>query len=196
MAVENQVLVGAPERPDDPDVVGYAWRADANAADLPKSTAEAIPAGADDLGFVSEDGLAISIDRSVEYIKDWNLDQVRAMLTEHEATITFSLIGWTVPSLRAIFGEENVDDSGADIVVRINSAMPTASSWVFNMKDLGVKRRVVIPNAVVASQGEIVFKKGEQTNLEIELSPLIDTAGEKVYIYTAKSAEAPEEPGA
>ena len=196
MAVENQVLVGAPERSDDPNVVGYAWRADANAADLPKSTAEANPAGADDLGFVSEDGLAISIDRSVEYIKDWNLDQVRAMLTEHEATITFSLIGWTVPSLRAIFGEENVDDSGADIVVRINSAMPTASSWVFNMKDLGVKRRVVIPNAVVASQGEIVFKKGEQTNLEIELSPLIDTAGEKVYIYTAKSAEAPEEPGA
>ena len=186
MAVENQVLVGAPERSDDPNVVGYAYRAAANAADLPEGTADPNPAGAEDLGFISEDGLAISIDRSVDYIKDWNLDQVRAMLTEHEATVTFALIGWTVPSLRAIFGEENVDEDGADIVVRINSSMPAASSWVFNMKDLGVKRRVVIPNAVVASQGEIVFKKGEQTNLEIELSPLIDAAGEKIYIYTGK----------
>ena len=193
MAVEDQVLIGAPERSDDPDVVGYALRAAANAADLPKGTTDTDPGGADDLGYVSEDGLAISIDRSVEYIRDWNLDQVRALLTEHEATVTFSLIGWTTESLRAIFGEENVDDSGADIVVRINSAMPAASSWVFKMKDLGVKRLVVIPNAVVASQGEIVFKKGEQTNLEIELSPLVDSAGEKIYIYTAKSEQAGSE---
>lgn len=183
----NTVLVGAPERSDDPTVVGYAKRWPTTAT-APTNTTAPYPSEAEDIGYVSEDGLSIETDRSVEYINDWNLDRVRAMLTEHSAVVKFQLIGWTVESLRAFFGTENVDDSGAEIVVRVNSAQVEASGWGFNMLDNGVKRRVIIPNGVVTTQGELVFKKGEQTNLEIELECLSDNAGEKIYIYTAGSA--------
>lgn len=191
MAATDHVLIGAPERAEDTEVVGYAYRAAANATDLPTSTTAALPAGADDLGFVSEDGVSISTDISTEYIKDWNLDPVRSLLTEHEATITFSLINWSEEALRAYFGAQNVDTSGDEVVVTINSKQIAPASFIFNMKDLDRKRRIVIPNAVIASQGELVFKKGEQTNLEIELQPLVDEYGEKIYIYTQKAAEAP-----
>lgn len=185
MALTDSVLLGAPERSTDPDVVGYAYRAPAN-ADLPESTTDALPASAEDLGFVSEDGLAISTESDVEYIRDWNLDQVRALLTEHSATVTFQMISWTIASLKAWAGEDNVTETASEYVVRINSNMARPSAWIFNLKDNGVKRRVVLPNAVVASQGELVLRKGEQTNLEVELSPLVDGKGEKIYIYTAK----------
>ena len=189
MAATDSVLIGAPERSDDPNVVGYALRATANAADLPTSTTATLPASAADLGFVSEDGLAISTERDVEYIRDWNLDQVRALLTEHSATLTFSLISWTVESLKAWAGDDNVTETATEFVVRINSNMARPSAWIFNLKDNGVKRRVVVPNAVVASQGELVLRKGEATNLEIELSPLVDEYGEKIYVYTAKPSQ-------
>ena len=188
MALTDSVLLGAPERSTNPDVVGYAYRAPANDSALPTSTTASLPTGAKDLGFVSEDGLAISTESDVEYIRDWNLDQVRALLTEHSATVTFQMISWTVESLKAWAGEDNVTETASEYVVRINSKMSRPSAWIFNLKDNGVKRRVVLPNAVVASQGELVLRKGEQTNLEVELSPLVDGNGEKIYIYTAKSA--------
>lgn len=182
----DTVLVGAPDRSTDPGVVGYAYRVDLPAV-MPTSTTATVPASADDVGYISEDGLTISTERDTETIKDWNLDDVRAMLTEHSATVSFALINWSIEALRAYFGPSNVDDSGEEIVVRINSRSIPASGWIFNMKDLDVKRRVVIPNAELTSQGEIVLKKGEATQLEIELTPLVDDKGEKIYIYTQKT---------
>lgn len=183
----DNVLVGAPDRSSDPGVVGYAYRVDLPAV-MPTSTTATVPASADDVGFVSEDGVSISTERSTETIKDWNLDDVRALLTEHSATISFTLINWSIEALRAYFGPDNVDDSGDEIVVKINSAPIAPSGWIFNLKDLDVKRRVVIPNAQLTSQGEIVLRKGEATPLQIELTPLVDESGEKIYIYTQKPA--------
>lgn len=66
MALTDSVLLGAPERSTNPDVVGYAYRAPANDPALPSSTTSALPTGAKDLGFVSEDGLSISTESDVE----------------------------------------------------------------------------------------------------------------------------------
>ncbi|WP_300345500.1 hypothetical protein [Nesterenkonia sp.] len=188
-AATDHVLVGAPERSDDPDVVGYAY-AMPTTANLPTDTTTELDTSAEDLGFVSEDGLTISTDRTVETIRDWNLDDVRALLTEHSATVGFTLISWTVPALKAYFGAENVTETDTEIVVRINASAIGDRAWVFNLKDLDVKRRVVIPRGALASQGEITLMKGEQTPLEIELTPLADPSGEKIYIYTQKPAGA------
>jgi len=184
----DDVLIGAPDRSTTAGVVGYAYTADANANDLPATTAAALPATAEDLGFVSEDGLAIETDRGVEVIRDWNLDDVRMLLTEHSSILTFTIISWTVEGLSAYFGAENVDDGATEITVRINSKEIANRAWIFNMKDMDRKRRIVIPNGAIESQGELVFRKGEQTPLEIQVRALVDSVGEKIYIYTEKAA--------
>lgn len=186
----NDVLIGAPDRSTEAGVVGYAYALPVTAT-MPTSTATPLPANADDLGFVSEDGLTISTDRSSETIKDWNLDDVRALLTEHGSTVTFTLISWTVASLKAFFGDANVTDSSTETVVRINSRDIGDRGWVFNLKDMDRKRRVVVPRGSISSQGDITFVKGEQTPLEIELTPLADQFGEKIYIYTQKAPATP-----
>lgn len=193
MTTTADVLIGAPDRSTEEGVVGYAYTYPTTEP-APTSTTAELPVGAEDLGFVSEDGLTISTDRSTENLRDWNLDAVRQLLTEHDATVTFTIISWTLPGLRAYFGAENVDDEGDEIVVRINSGAIADRGWVFNLKDMDRKRRVVVPVGAVASQGEITFVKGEATPLEIELSPLADAFGEKIYIYTQKSAT-PVDPG-
>lgn len=180
----DDVLIGAPDRSTVAGVVGYAYTM-ATSATLPKDTKTAVPIGAEDLGFVSEDGLAISTDRSTEPIRDWNLDDVRLLLTEHSATLTFTIISWTLAGLKAYFGAENVTEAAGEIVVKINGRDIGNRAFVFNLKDMNRKRRVVVPNAAISSQGEITFVKGEQTPLELELTALVDGAGEKIYIYTA-----------
>lgn len=184
----DDVLIGAPDRSTTPGVVGYAYTFDANASDAPTSTTSTNPATAEDIGYVSEDGIAIETDRGVEVIRDWNLDDVRMLLTEHSAILTFTIISWTVEGLRAYFGAENVDDGATEITVRINSKEIGNRGWMFNMKDMDRKRRVVIPNGAIESQGELVFRKGEQTPLEIQVRALVDAVGEKIYIYTEKTA--------
>ncbi|VXB22530.1 hypothetical protein [Citricoccus sp. K5] len=191
MTTTADVLIGAPDRSTEEGVVGYAYTYPANSL-APTSTTAELPVGAEDLGFVSEDGLTIATDRSTENLRDWNLDAVRQLLTEHDATLTFTIISWTLPGLRAFFGPENVTDAGEEIVVRVNSSNIEPRGWVFNLKDMDRKRRVVVPNGGLASQGEITFVKGEATPLEIELSALADDFGEKIYIYTQKSAVEPD----
>ncbi len=186
----DDVLIGAPDRSTAEGVVGYAYTCDALATDLPTSTVATMPSSAEDLGFVSEDGVSIETDRGVEVIRDWNLDDVRQLLTEHSAILTFTIISWTVEGLRAYFGSENVDDSGNEITVRINSRDIANRGWIFNMKDLNRKRRIVIPNGALESQGELTFLKSEQTPLEISVRALVDASGEKIYIHTAKAAPA------
>lgn len=193
MTTTADVLIGAPDRSTEEGVVGYAYTY--NTTDpAPTSTTAALPTSAEDLGFVSQDGLTISTDRSTENLLDWNLDAVRQLLTEHSATVTFTIISWTLPGLKAYFGAENVTETADEIVVTINSKAIADRGWVFNLKDLDRKRRVVVPKGAISSQGEITFVKGEQTPLEIELTPMVDAFGEKIYIYTQK--EAPVEPPA
>lgn len=188
MTTTADVLIGAPDRSTEEGVVGYAYTYPTSEP-APTSTVAELPATAEDLGFVSSDGLTISTDRSTEALLDWNLDAVRQLLTEHGATVTFTIISWTLPGLKAYFGDENVTETATEIVVTINSREITNRGWIFNLKDLDRKRRVVVPNGALASQGEITFVKGEQTPLEIELTPMVDAFGEKVYIYTQKEAE-------
>lgn len=184
----DDVLIGAPDRSTVEGVVGYAYTCDALATDLPKTTVATLPTSAEDLGFVSEDGVSIETDRGVEVIRDWNLDDVRQLLTEHSAILTFTIISWTVAGLRAYFGAENVDESSDEVTVRINSRDIANRGWIFNMKDLDRKRRIVIPNGAIESQGELTFMKSEQTPLEISVRALVDGAGEKIYIHTANAA--------
>lgn len=189
MTTTADVLIGAPERSTEEGVVGYAYTLPLSAV-LPTNTTDPLATSAEDLGFVSEDGLSISTDRSVEPIRDWNLDDVRLLLTEHSATLTFTIISWTVAGLKAYFGAENVTETADEIIVKINGGEIANRAWVFNLKDMNRKRRVVIPNGAISSQGEITFVKGENTPLEIELTALVDDFGEKIYIYTAKGATA------
>lgn len=185
MTTTADVLIGAPDRSTEEGVVGYAYTYPVGET-APTSTTAVLPTSAEDLGFVSQDGLTISTDRSVEALMDWNLDAVRQLLTEHSATVTFTIISWTLPGLKAYFGAENVTETAEEIVVTINSKAIADRGWVFNLKDMDRKRRVVIPVGSLASQGEITFVKGEQTPLEIELTPMVDAFGEKIYIYTQK----------
>jgi len=187
VAATDDVLIGAPDRSSSAGVVGYAYALPLTAT-LPTSTSTALPATAADLGFVSEDGLTISTDRSTEMLKDWNLDDVRMLLTEHGSTVSFTLINWSLNALKAFFGDENVSDSGTEIVVKINARDIKDRAWVWNLKDGDRKRRVVVPRGAISSQGDITLVKGEQTPLEIELTPLVDDSGEKIYIYTQKPA--------
>lgn len=189
--VYDDVLIGAPDRDTaDANTVGYGYVLP-RAAVLPTSTTATLPVGATDLGFISEDGISISTDRSSEPIKDWNLDEIRLLLTEHSSVVKLVLISWSIGALHAYFGEDNVDDGVDEVTIRINAKEIPDRPFMFRMKDQGRKRLVVIPRAAIESQGEIVLSKQEATPLELELKALADTAGEKIYIYTAKPPVTP-----
>lgn len=179
MGNPQNVLIGAPDR-----TVGYCLSGPITAA-LPTST-KAPTTGLTDNGYLTEDGLTITNSRTIETIKDWNLEDVRAMLTEQASTIKFAFLEVNINTLREYFGEENVDDTGDEIVIRINASTIKPRAWVWNLKDGDEKIRIVVPTATISNQEDLVFVKSDAIKLGLELTPTADAAGEKVYIYKTK----------
>lgn len=179
MGNTSNVLIGAPDR-----TAGYCLSGPTTAT-LPTSTTTPT-SGLQDNGFLTPDGLTISTSRTTEVIKDWNLEAVRILLTDHEAKLKFAFLEVSVRTLKEYFGEENVDDTGEEIVIRVNADAIAARAWVFNLKDGESKMRVVAPNASISSQSDIVLVKSAAIKLELELTLMVDSAGEKLYIYKTK----------
>lgn len=181
MGNTSNVLIGSPDRTS-----GYCLSGPTTAT-LPASTS-APTSGLQDNGYVTEGGLTISTSRSTEVIKDWNLEPVRELLTDHEAKLKFAFLEVSVRTLKEFFGQDNVDDSGEEIIIRVNASAIAPRAWVFNLKDADTKMRVVAPNASIATQSDIVLVKSDAIKLELELTLLVDAAGEKLYIYKTKPA--------
>lgn len=179
MGNTTNVLLGAPDR-----TAGYCLSGPI-AATMPTSTS-AVTSGFQDNGFLTPEGLTITTSRTTEVIKDWNLEAVRLLLTDHEAKLKFTFLEVSVRTLKEYFGEENVNDTGEEIVIRINASAILARAWIFNLKDDATKMRVVAPNASISNQGDIVLVKTAAIKLELELTLMVDAAGEKLYIYKTK----------
>lgn len=181
----SKVLVGAPDQ----KTTGAIMDAPVGST-LPTSAADDIDAAFTDSGYISEDGLALTLDRSTNDISDWSGSAIRTLLESFTGTIAWSEMQMSYESLCHAFGSDNVTkvaatiDHGAQVNVSINPALPTARSWVFKMKDGDTKILIVVPNGQVTAIDEIDFLSSDAIKLPITLTCHADDSGNSIYIYT------------
>ena len=182
----NNVLVGAPDvkaqggfqlGPKVKDTTNY-----------PKNATDAISAalGLKPSGFIGEDGITKTVNRTTEKIRDWNRDTVIVLETEHDVTFRLTFLeAANANVLRYTHGPENVTVEGTNVTVSESAGELPHFTAAFDMRGGdGKKMRVFIPDGQVTSVGDVSFVKNDVIKYEVEIEAFADANGKKAYLFT------------
>lgn len=166
--------------------VGGAVSVAATTATLPTSASSALASGWTNLGYISDSGLTNSNSPETNAIKAWGGDTVLTTQTSKEDTFQFTLIETkNADVLKFIYGDKNVTSAeSTGITVKATTSEAEAHAVVIDMVlREGTLKRVVIPNAVVSSIGDIVYNDSDAVGYEVTLTAYPDATGLTHYEY-------------
>lgn len=136
------------------------------------------------LGYVGEDGVTETSERSTEVIRAWGGRKVRTVQTEHGCSISLTLIeSRRAETLRTVFGEDNVVVAGGVITVKRNEKVLPHRQWVIDMKDGDNARRLDIGYGQITEVGDVTYSDGEAISYEVTISCDPDDNGDSLIEY-------------
>ena len=156
---------------------------------LPTDATTALDAAFTVLGYVSDDGLTQTIERTVENVRAWGGDTVLTTQTEFLETFKFQLIEvLNVDVRKEVFGQSNVTGTLAGgITTKVNATELTARAWAIDMVVNGAVSRIVIPNGKVSEIGDIEYVDDDAIRYPVTITALPDSSGNNSYEYTKSS---------
>jgi hypothetical protein len=173
----TKILTGQPNQ----NVTGAILSAPRGTA-LPETALAPIDKDFNDSGFISEDGITTTIDKSYADIRDWSGRVRRKILKETTFDLEFSFLSFDIFALTEMFGKDNItitektDTHGEQITVKILVDELPRKSYIINMKDGKSRMRIVIPDGQVITESiEMSFKSGEAIILPVKLHTFPDS---------------------
>lgn len=141
-------------------------------------------------GYIGEDGVTESGERSTEKIKAWGGDIVKIVQTEHSLTYAFTFIE-TLSSdvLKTLYGTANVTTTAATVstgtlqAVKVTGDMPARKAYIFEVKDGLAKIRIVVPDGQIVEVGEITYSDEEVVGYPVTIECFPDATNVKAYKY-------------
>lgn len=172
-----------------PSVIGGAFYGPTTTA-APVDGTTALAVGFLGLGYISDDGLSETLDRSTDKKKAWGGDVVKIVQTEFGATIKLTLIeSLNSDVLKAVYGDGNVSTTaataskGTEHKVKVNSSVLPKKSWVFEIRDDPAKIRIYVAIGQVVEVGEITYSDSDLTGYEITINCFPDANGDSFVKY-------------
>ena len=141
----------------------------------PTDATTALPGTAHDLGYVSEDGVTETRERSVESVRAWQGSaKVRDVVTESSMTYSFRLIETKKETVELFYGS-TVDANGA---ISIDpSKTGGRQAFVIDVIDGDSFIRVFIADGEVSEVGDQVYAGGEPIGYEVTVTCYPDANG-------------------
>ena len=178
----DDILVGAPDQ----QTTGAIFSAPIGTP-LPEYPGDELDKAFVGSGYVNEDGVTITPEKSKEGIKDWSLEVVRELLTEFKNSIAWAHLSTSKESLKNYFGDENVttevatDEHGNIIRAKLNAKDYPRKSWVFRIKDGDNRVLIVVPDGQIGEVGEVPFQTGAAITWPVTMSTFPDKNGDHVH---------------
>lgn len=186
MSVEStNVLTGAPDQLTTGPILSAPL-----GTPLPTDPLETINAAFADSGYISQDGMNLTPERTTETIRDWSGAIIRSILNEFGASIAWAHLETNEASLKNYFGDDNVTvtaataTTGRQLSAQLKAAELPRKSWVFKIKDGDQRVLIVVPDGQVTETGEVSFTKAGAITWPCTLTTYPDASGVHVYIYT------------
>lgn len=154
---------------------------------MPADARSALGASWEDSGYVSEDGLSVTVTRSTTPIRDWSKAAVRNLLTEFGGAIALSFLQVDEFAAGRMFGESNVTvteattTKGEQIKISIGAELPPIEAWCFSMKDGNARIRVCVPRGQMTDVNQIDFKPDAGHVIGGTLQCYDDGTGNSIY---------------
>lgn len=172
MRNRRNVLVGAPDVTASGGVLigPVATKPEA----FPTSATEDLSAdlGLVPAGYISEDGVSKTVDRSTEKIKDWNGDTILITQSDHSVTLTLTFMeAANADVLKMIAGEDNVTITEDGTIQVIDNADELPHRAInFEIKGgRGSKIRVFAPDVQCTSVGDVSYVRADVIKYEATL---------------------------
>jgi hypothetical protein len=157
VAVSGEVLVGA------------------TTAAAPTGTA-GTTVGFQALGFVSEDGVTETRERSSDTIKAWqNAATVRTIITDATLTFGLTLIETNPDTVELYYGVDVTPGVADGSFVVIPAATGGRKSFIIDVIDGAELIRTYVPSGEVTEVGDKVYASGEPVGYEITITAYPDT---------------------
>lgn len=173
-----------------PKVGGGIYSAPLGTA-VPTDATTALNVAFKNLGYVSEDGVTNSDERSTDDIKAWGGDTVNTVQTEKKDTFKYTLIeALNVDVLKEVYGDSNVSGTlETGITIKSNSKQLDPHSIVIEtvLTDNALKR-IVLPNAKVTEVGEITYGDSDNVGYETTVTCYPDSDGNTHYEYIIRKS--------
>lgn len=141
-------------------------------------------------GYIGEDGVTETNERSTDRIRAWGGDTVKVVQTEHNVTYQFTFLETlNATVLEAVYGEDNVTTTpgsptaGTLHEVQINAATLPHKSYVFEVKDGDAKIRIYVPDGQITEVGEITYSDSEVIGYQVTVEAFADELGNKAYKF-------------
>lgn len=149
----------------------------------PADVSTALAVGFVGLGYVGEDGITESRERSTTDIKAWqNADTVRTVVTDANLSYTFKLIETTEASLELFYGATVASEK----LVVTPATTGGRKSFVFDIEDGTDLLRIYVPEGEVAEVGDVVYASGEAIGYEVTVRAYPNaTAGGSAVIWSS-----------
>lgn len=180
----NNVLTGAPDQLTTGPILSAP-----RGTRLPEGIGDTIDPAFGSSGYVSEDGLTLTPERSHEGIKDWSGAVVKNALSEFGASLGWAHLETNEESLRNYLGDDNVQvtaataEVGKRIAAQLKAAELPRKSWIVKMKDGAARVLLVIPDGQITETGEVAFTKTGAITWPVTMTTYPDANGVHVYIY-------------
>jgi len=161
--------------------VSGEWSTGALAAAAPTSAVSALT-GFTGLGYISDDGVEVTPERSTDDIKAWqNSKIVRTVVTEAKTVYKFTLIETTKAAIEFAYGVTVTQSVSEGTYTADPAATGGRKSGVLDVIDGANLRREYVAESELTSLGAVKFANGEPVAFEVEItaytSPVIfDTA--------------------
>jgi hypothetical protein len=179
----NNVAVGRPK-------AGGAVFTAAIGTAVPTDAAAPLADAFENVGFCSSAGLTNGVAIQSTPIIAWGGDEVDNIVTSRAETVKLTMIETKPTSLKLIYGDENVIESGDSITVKHNSNPRPVRVWVFEIILSETRmQRIVVPNGKISAVEDITYKDGEAVQYGVTISCRPDAAGQTAYGYYAAIAQ-------
>lgn len=162
------------------------------------STAVSALTGFTAAGYIGEDGVTETNERSTDRIRAWGGDTVKVVQTEHNVTYQFTFLETlNADVLKAVYGEDNVTTTAAGVStgtlheVAINASTLPHQSYVFEIKDGLAKVRIYIPDGQITEVGDITYSDSEVIGYQVTVECFPDELGNKAYKFLDDGIFAP-----
>lgn len=147
----------------------------------PTDAAAALNVGFLALGYVGEDGLTETTDRSTDKVRAWGGDTVKVLQTDFSVTYAFTLLQATdTDVLKAVYGASNVTTTAATTTagtlnsVKLNAATLPRQSFVFEVRDGNAKIRIYVPQGQITEVGDVVYNDSEVVGYAVTVEAFRD----------------------
>lgn len=154
---------------------------------LPTDATAALDAEFTNYGFISEDGLTETNEKSSDKIKAWGGRIVKNLQTDSSASFSFSFIeSSNADVLKAICGEDNVTVTGSDgnqqITAKFDLEQLPSRVWNFDVRDGDNRVRVSVPNGQITELGDVTYGDEDVIAYEVTVDALWDDTLKAYYV--------------